>query len=330
MSHEIEIAADGTALAVYNRTPAWHQLGTVVDNPNLGLVEAMELAHLSGWDVRKVPVVGYDGDDAIDAPRWQMTVRNNPVDKFAPADPLGIVSPAYTVVQNEEAFGFGQAIMDAGLIVEAGGSLFNGRQPFLLFRTPDTIKIGGEDEVQPYLHMATSHDGSLSVTANLTGIRVVCWNTQSMALALPTPRYTVRHIGEGIEGKVQDAREALELTWEGISTFQMEAERMLDREVTAAEFDKVVEGLFPEPKSDATISQTLNEQKRDTYRELYETASTQANIRGTAWAALQAAWEMDEWTMAPDDAVAAASRSVNREDARRRIAARVQKSLALV
>ena len=27
MSHEIEQRADGTALAVFNRTPAWHELG---------------------------------------------------------------------------------------------------------------------------------------------------------------------------------------------------------------------------------------------------------------------------------------------------------------
>lgn len=329
MAHEIE-ERDGRALAVFNRTPAWHQLGTVVDDPNLRLADAMRLAGLSGWNVRKVPVVGYDGDDPIDGDRWNMTVRNDPFDEFAPASPLGIVSPAYTVVQNEEAFGFGEQIMDEGLIVEAGGSLRNGTQPFILFRTPDTIKIGGQDEVQPYLHMATSHDGSLSVTANLTGVRVVCANTQSMALALATPRYTVRHIGEGIDGKVADAREALELTWDGISAFQMEAEAMLDREVSAREFDAIVEGLFPESKSDSTLAQTLVEQKRDTYRELYEVADTQANIRGTAWAALQAAWEMDEWEMAPDDAVAAASRSVNREDARRRIAARVRKSLAMV
>ena len=330
MSHEIEIREDGTAMAVFNREAAWHRLGTVVDDPGLTLEKAMRLAGLFGWGVRKVPVVGYDGDDPVETGRWMMTVRNDVNDEFAPAQPLGIVSPAYNVFQNEEAFAFAEQVMDSGLIVDAAGSLYEGRQPFMLFRTPDSIKIGGQDEVQPYLHLATSHDGSLAVTANLTGVRVVCANTQAMALALPTPRYTVKHVGkDGLEGRVLDAREALGMTFDGISAFQAEAEIMLDRAVTAKEFDAIVEGMFPEPKSDAPGAQTVVDKKRDQYREMYETASTQADIRGTAWAALQAAWEMDEWVLAPDDADKAASRAIGREDVRRRAARVVEKALAL-
>jgi phage/plasmid-like protein (TIGR03299 family) len=328
MSHEIETREDGTALAVFNRTPAWHTLGTVVDNPDLGLAEAMDLAGLSGWNVRKVPLVGFDGDDAIDSARWSMTVRDNINDPAAPAQELGIVSTTeYTVFQNEEAFAFAEQIMDAGLVVEAGGSLYNGRQPFMLFRTPESIKIGGEDEVFPYIHMTTSHDASLAVTTNLTGIRVVCANTQAMALAEATPRYKVSHLGYDVTlaDKVADAREVLGMTFDGITAFQLEAEMMLDRELSAKEFDKIVEGLFPESKSDWAGAETVLTAKRDQYRELYETASTQANIRGTQWAALQAAWEMDEWGKAEDtDATAWAKRSVGRDRDRQGIARTIQ------
>lgn len=319
MSHEIEQHGD-VGLAVFNRVPAWHVVGTTYDGTeDLTLDKALKIAHMNGWDVRKVPIVGYDGDDAIEQDRWAMTVRNNPLDRNAPADPLGVVSKYdYTCVQNEEAFAFAERIMDEGMVVEAAGSLHDGRQPFILFRAP-LLRIGGTDEVFPYIHIATSHDGSLAVTVNLTGVRVVCKNTQAMALSMATPRYKVVHMGTGVEGKVADARAALDMTFEGMTAFQAEADRLIDTEITAAKFDKIVEAVWPDPKSDWAGAQTQVDTRREQFRSLFA-GDTNTAITGTAWGALQAAWEQDEWSLAPDDPVKAANRSLNRDGNRISIA----------
>lgn len=328
MSHEIETLQDGTALAVFNRVPAWHTLGTVVENDRLTVAEAMRAARLNDWNVRKVPVIGVDGDDTVEYERYAMTVRNNLNDPHAPAQPLGIVSQdEYVVVQNEEAFAFAETVVSEGLFVDAGGSLFGGRQVWMLFRTPETIKIGGADEVQPYIHVTTSHDATLAVTVNFTGIRVVCANTQEMALSAPTPRFAVKHVGlgeAGLDARVGEARRALDLTFTGMTAFQAEAERLLATEVTRRKFDKIVEGLFPEPK-DASVGTTTRVQaKRDEFRRLHDDAPTQEGVRGTAWGVLQAAWELDEWVLGNSQSdEARALRSVRRTDERRQIASKV-------
>lgn len=55
MAHEIEIHADGTASFVSAREDAWHRLGTVTQGA-LSAQEALGMAFLAGWNVRKLPL----------------------------------------------------------------------------------------------------------------------------------------------------------------------------------------------------------------------------------------------------------------------------------
>lgn len=330
MAHELD-QIDGTTLFTANRLPGWHGLGNLyTGQERYTLAAAMDDAFLTGWNVRTCNFIGLDDDMPVIQEDWVMTVRNNPMNSDAPAQPLGIVSPGYQTVQNEDAFAFGQNLIDDGLEVEAAGSIKRGRQTFVLFRIPKTVDIGG-DKVYPYLHVTTSHDGSLAVTANLTGVRVVCANTQAMALAAPTPRYTVRHYGEDLAGRLEDARNALGIAYKGLDAFERQMDQWLNTQVTNAKFDAIMEAAFPAVKDETPLQVRNREANVLQVRALHDDSPTNALIKGTAWGVAQSMLEWQDWFKGStkDKARAAAQVSTAADQARRQTFATIGRVLAI-
>lgn len=96
---------------------------------------------------------------------------------------LSVVSTKFNVVQPGEALEFYRHLIDtAGFKLETAGVLFGGRKFFALARCGKNLKIMGEDEVAPYLLIATACDGSMATCAHFTSVRVVCNNTLRMAI----------------------------------------------------------------------------------------------------------------------------------------------------
>lgn len=97
MGHNLDITngvasyADSAARAD-GRTDAWHALGQTI-NREMAPAEALELAHMSGWDVRKIAheqtVVGEDGVDVVRAKGLHTVLRTNPHTRRPEA--LGVV-----------------------------------------------------------------------------------------------------------------------------------------------------------------------------------------------------------------------------------------------
>lgn len=332
MAHALDLNKDGTANLVLNRLPGWHALGTVWqpgDTARLDLAEAIRLGNLGNWNVRTLNIYAHDhnGDPIAVDDSYKLTVRNNPTNPDAPAQPLGVVGSGYIPIQNEEAFAFGEALIDEGLEVEAAGSLHGGRQTFVLFRVPTTVQIG-DDVVVPYLHVATSHDASLAVTAKATGIRVVCANTQAMSLNDRHPRYTCRHSGEGLDGKLADARAAIGLTYAELDTFQADMDRWLHTPATEDQFQAIVARSFPKPDKADTLRVARWD---DRLNELHAVAQLDTNkpIAGTAWGALQTLTEWNEWTRGLDKSRAGRGVTAQSETFRNGVIKDTRKVLAM-
>lgn len=294
MAHMLEQYGDMASFASL-REPAWHGLGTVLES-EVTTREMLEVAHLAGWNVRLEDVVLPGRSHK----NYFATVRTNPFD--GQADVLGIVGERYNVLQNEELFDFGDAILD-GARWETAGSIKNGTVVFGSLALERETRVGGQDVVKTYLLVHTSHDGSLAIQASITPVRVVCQNTLNMAVGArgkaAKQSFRIRHT-QTAQGKVAAAREALGLANKYMDEFDVQAQAMIAKSITDDQFFQIISTAYAKPEVDAKGSFTKWENKMDTLWDIYRSDTVAgADIAGTAWGAYNTMTERLDWFRNP-------------------------------
>jgi len=300
MAHNLEIGADGQVAFASLREPAWHNLGTVFQE-EVSTSEMLELAHLQNWNVRleEVPLPkGFVSDKTN-----YFVARTNPFESKQ-TDVLGVVGERYRVLQNEDLFEFGDALLDGGGRWETAGSIKGGRQVFgslALERDIVLDESGVSDTINSYLLVNTSHDGSIAIQASVTPVRVVCANTLNLALGSGVGRnrstkqsFKIRHT-QTASGKVQAAREALGLANAYLDEFSKMANDLIQREITQDKFVEIIKSAYPAPEEGSKqIAFTKWANKIEAIEEIY-VGDTNHMIAGTAWGALNAMTERLDW-----------------------------------
>ncbi|MGL6221621.1 MAG: DUF932 domain-containing protein [Lacrimispora sphenoides] len=216
----------------YTREKPWHGLGTMVQEAPTS-ADALILAGLD-WSVIQKPIQTVEG---YPIPGFLANIRDfdNKI--------LGVVTSRYKVVQNCDAFAFTDELLGEGVTYETAGSLQEGRRTWMLAKLPHRYIISG-DEIVPYLVLTNSHDGSGSIKAAMTPIRVVCNNTLNLALSMAKRFWSTNHTGD-IGGKLEEARYTLlyadkymgEL---GKTIDQLQKVKLSDRQVY-----EYIDSLFP-------------------------------------------------------------------------------------
>jgi phage/plasmid-like protein (TIGR03299 family) len=184
----------GTHSFVSHSEKAWHGLGQTVQNA-MTAAEAIELANLD-YEVGKTTIhAAIAGAPATeDSPEHLVKIE----DKFATYRmdnkvALGIVGGRYEIVQNRDSFGFFDAIIDSGeAIFETAGALGKGERIFVTAKLPEDMLVGGE-ECNKYIILTNSHDGTSSIIAGFTTVRIVCNNTLQAALKGLTNKVLIEH-----------------------------------------------------------------------------------------------------------------------------------------
>lgn len=287
MAHEIETHGDQAAVVVA-REDAWHRLGTTLPDA-FTAEEAMEFAHLGGWNVRKVPLIARevteDGVTEVEVPDKFGVVRDSPWEP-GQVDALGVVGPGYTPIQNEDHAALLNALVDeSGAHFETAGSLRGGREVFLSIKFPDSMLVGGVDAVDKYIVALNGHNGESAFKFLITDVRVLCANTQAAALANNIGSFTIRHTS-GAYAALDAARSALDMTFKWNDEFNVEAERMIQTSMTQTEFRALIEAEYREP--DASDKVKANETAfLDELEALFVNSPYMAAIRDTRWAAYQ-------------------------------------------
>lgn len=178
------------------REKPWHGLGTIVaEAPTSD--EALQMAGLD-WNVIQREVFTQDG---YLIPGYKVNVRDTDFST------LGIVSDRYKIVQNQEAFAFTDSLLGEGVRYETAGSLQDGKRVWMLAKLPQKYIIAG-DEITPYFVIMNSHDGTCSIKAAMTPIRVVCQNTLNLALSTAKRVWTTKHT-ENIFNRMTEARDTI-------------------------------------------------------------------------------------------------------------------------
>lgn len=185
----------------------WHGLGQIVTEYPTSK-QALEYAGLN-FIVEKRALFTLDKtNDTTDlkVPEYVATVRTDT------QDVLGVVGKQYEVVQNEDAFAFFDAIVqDEGILYETAGALGKGERIFITAKLPNYIRAGREDLIEQYLFLTTSHDGSGSITAAFTPVRIVCNNTLNAALKNRSNSIKIRHTANAKE-RLEQAHQLMGIT----------------------------------------------------------------------------------------------------------------------
>lgn len=126
---------------------------------------------------------------------------------------LGVVGKDYQLVKNVEAFQFFDAIVGGdGIFYETAGALGKGERIFITAKLPDYIRVGnGDDVTEKYIFLTTAHDGSGSIIAAFTPVRVVCQNTLNAALHNRSNVVRIRHT-IGAKQRLEQAHQVMALS----------------------------------------------------------------------------------------------------------------------
>ena len=216
----------------YVRETPWHGLGTrVMEAPSSK--EALGLAGLD-WKVVQEPVYT-QAEELIEG--YKANVRDT--DRKV----LGVVTNRYRIIQNEEAFGFTDALLGEGVRYETAGSLQGGRKVWLLARLPHEYIIS-EERISPYLVFSNAHDGSGAVRVALTPIRVVCNNTLNLALSTAKRSWSMMHTGN-VQEKLEEAKDTLFRAETYMDSLGKEFDELRKKKLTDKQVMDYIEILLP-------------------------------------------------------------------------------------
>lgn len=302
MSHDLEIRNGVASFVDASARKAWHQLGINLNQDGMDLDTMLEKSNLD-FTPRLQPIfIELPNGQQLEVGGKQAVVA----DRFGGTEVLGVVGRRWAPVSPRIGAQFAQDVIDASdgyagwqtagmLRPENKYDDTIGSQAFYTLKLDGTVMVGGVDPLENYLLITHGFDGSLAFTVAVTPIRVVCANTQNAALRGAQQRWKMNH-GKRIEGRIQEAREAIALTFKAVDEFQAEADRMIDQAYTDAEFSKLVSQVFPAPAKDASDRVKGNYvDLTDTLLEAFTASPTVENIKGTKWAAYNAVTEYLDW-----------------------------------
>lgn len=206
---------------------------------------------------------------------------------------LSVVSQRYQVVQPQAVLNFYQGLTQYnGFELETAGVLKGGRKFWALARTGQSTTLKGGDEVNGYLLLATSCDGSMATTATPTTVRVVCNNTLSIAIDQTAQAIRVPHNTHFDESAVKRKLGIAVSQWDD---FMIRLRALSERKVKPSEALNFFANVFCEVDGpNLQMQKPRNERALARAMLLYEGKGRGADLdsaRGTAWGLVNAVTE---------------------------------------
>ncbi|MNF70283.1 DUF932 domain-containing protein [Pseudomonas sp. MM213] len=207
--------------------------------------------------------------------------------------PLSVVSQRYHTVQPREVLEFYRDLTEvSGYELETAGVLKGGRKFWALARTGQGAALKGNDQVNGYLLLATSCDGTLATTATPTTVRVVCNNTLSISLNGATHAIKVAH---RTRFDPQTVKKQLGIAVSQWDEFMYRMRTLAERKVQSKEALGFFMNVLCDTNAHAPIPEVVpNKRAMEKVQSLYEGKGRGADLasaRGTAWGLLNAMTE---------------------------------------
>ncbi|HQS22905.1 MAG: alpha/beta hydrolase [Sphingobacteriia bacterium 24-36-13] len=267
---------------------AWHNLGQVVEQYPTS-AEAVKCAGLD-FEVIKSPLythgtgvtIGNDGEikegGNILLPENFATMRTDTNQVF------GVVGKDYQIVQNADAFAFFDAIVGGGegILYETAGALGNGERIFITAKLPDYIRVGnGDDVTEKYIFLTTSHDGTGSITAAFTPIRIVCQNTLNASLRNMSNVVRIRHTS-GAKQRLEEAHKVMGLANQLSTKLEEIFNQWAKVRITDTEVKKLIQlALCPNKETFAALKKGAEDELSTVFKNTVNDAFAYAMIADT-------------------------------------------------
>ena len=260
----------------YTGAEPWHGLGEKLENaPTIS--EAIDKSGLD-WEVGVKDLVTTDGYDVPAKATYRKS--DNSI--------LGVVGPRYVPLQNKDAFEWFQPFVDAGeCSLHTGGSLSGGQKVWALAQlNRDSSEIVKGDEVQKFILLSNSHDGTTAIRVGYTPIRVVCVNTLAFAHSHKQSNLLrIRHT-KSAQTNLDNVRDIMDNI---NAQFEATAEQfrfLASRDFNQADVRKYVKVLL---NVDKTADEDLKTRTKNVLDDIMSTIhgpkQSMPGVKGTWWAA---------------------------------------------
>jgi phage/plasmid-like protein (TIGR03299 family) len=230
MPHNVE------TMAFVGQVP-WHGLGTALEEADL--YDWQSAARKAGldWEAERVPLLTADKQERV----ARYAVRRKSDGRI-----LGTVGPKYTLLQNKDAFGWFTPFLEAReAALHTAGSLAEGARIWVLAKlNRDPLVIAEGDEVEKYLLLSHSHDGSLAVRAGFTPVRIVCQNTLSMAHGSDASKLIRIKHSKSVHENLENIREVMNLANQEFEATAEQYRLLARKDVSQADLRKYVRKVF--------------------------------------------------------------------------------------
>ncbi len=292
------MSANTEATVFARGLPAWHGTGVVLPD------DAMDFDTI----VRHVPQVDMPVEPRqlvyLDADNRPHVVPDMVANVRADGEYLGVVGTGYQAVQGRQAFEFlSDLLRPDGLgvrevIADTAGTLDGGRKMWIACRASRVFYVAGQDSEQHtgYMTFLNSFDGSTRVGAVISTVRTVCENTFNANLNRHEAAYWFRHT-TNVADRVAEARQALSVAGRYWIEYEDKMNKLVRVKWSSQDWQNFLDaGIVADPAAlkDAGKTRAAEnaQRERDELTMLWVDAPDVQNVRGTAYAALQActAW----------------------------------------
>lgn len=272
-----------------NQKNFFDNVGNKIESDNLQ--EIIKLANMD-YTVYKEPLFFNDGKQLDKYWATRATVNGEDIT-------MGVVGSQYTILQNSEAYDFLSDLFTKGdLKIECAGTFDGGKKSFICAKT-ESIKVM-DDDIDPYIVIMNSFDGTGSVKVMFTPVRVFCSNCEAVATKSAQQKFYIKHSRQ-VHDKLYDSMFVMMSNTNYLEAYRQEMEDLAKMRYTRREFAENLTTALLKHMNLISSSDSKYERKKDSalverYRDellMCWSRSDLANYENTAYAAFQAIsdWE---------------------------------------
>lgn len=243
--------SNGRANIVVSGKLPWHGLG-------VNVAEAMTWEHASrlgglDWRVEKQKLF-YEFEQGRKEAAGQFGLIRSDTGTILD------VCAAYKPIQNAEAFGFlDEVLQEHGAHYEVAGSLFGGKQIFMVAKMPrQSFAVNGGDQQDAYVVFTNPHTVGKAAKCFSTSVRPECANTLRLATSRDGDKgLSICHTGD-IKRKIAQAQSVLGLAVRQFDTYRERCEEMTQKPVKITHFaNEVLDAVLDITQAQANMGADL-------------------------------------------------------------------------